>query len=98
MMRGMHRKRKCASCIEWLDLIMHLMHYPVMSNLSAYLTISRLTQRAFAARIGVDPSIVSRLCANHMTPSLHLAIQIERETNGAVPASSWVDAEHKRAS
>ena len=88
---------KCKVCNTYVDAVVRLMHYLAMSSLTQHLTSHGLTQRAFAARIGVDPSIVSRLCANLMTPSLHLAIQIERETNGAVPASSWVDAEHKRA-
>ena len=89
--------KKCMACNTYVDAVVRMMHSLAMYSLTQHLTSHGLTQRAFAARIGVDPSIVSRLCANLMTPSLHLAIQIERETNGAVPASSWVDAEHKRA-
>ncbi|WP_164555131.1 helix-turn-helix domain-containing protein [Paracoccus haematequi] len=68
-----------------------------MSKLTHYLAKEGLTQRAFAARVSVDPSIISRLTREEMTPGLQLAVDIERETNGFVPASSWVEASLKRA-
>ena len=61
-----------------------------MSNLSTYLKEAGVSQRSFAAEIKVDPSIVSRLCKRDMKPSLDLAFTIERATQGAVPASSWI--------
>ncbi len=61
-----------------------------MSNLSDYLAKNGIKQRAFASEIGVDPSIVSRLARNEMTPSLQLAADIERATRGAVKAIGWV--------
>lgn len=63
-----------------------------MMTLSEYIAEKKIKQRAFAVTIGVDPSIVSRLTAGAMRPSLELAFAIERETAGAVPASSWVIA------
>lgn len=61
-----------------------------MSKLKEYLTQRGMSQRAFAACIGVDPSIVSRLTREEMTPSLQLAAEIEAATNGDIPATSWV--------
>ena len=63
----------------------------VMSNLSSFLESNGISQRKFAGEIDVDPSIVSRLCKKLMRPSLELAFVIERQTGGAVPASSWVE-------
>lgn len=63
-----------------------------MSNLSAFLTEHGKTQREFAAEVGVDPSIVSRLIKRTMKPSLDLAVAIERATAGEIPAASWATA------
>lgn len=72
--------------------MMHLVHHIAMSKLKEYLTLNGLSQRAFAECIGVDPSIVSRLSREEMTPSLQLAADIEAATNGDIPATSWVVA------
>lgn len=61
-----------------------------MLKLVQYLAAQKITQRAFASVIGADPSIVSRLVRGQTKPGLELAVRIERETGGAVPASSWV--------
>ena len=62
-----------------------------MSKLRTYLDINSIRQADFAARIGVSQGTISRLASGHGVPSLLLAIGIERETGGEVPASSWVD-------
>ncbi len=62
-----------------------------MSDLSTYLTRHKLSQRTFAERIGVDPSIVSRLVRREIKPSLELAVTIQRETKGKIKAESWVE-------
>lgn len=70
-----------------------------MSPLASHLSDQKISQKAFAVRLGVDASIVSRLVNNGMRPSLELAVQIERETGGAVPATSWIpepEPEHER--
>ena len=68
-----------------------------MTALATHLSDQKISQRAFAVRLGVDPSIVSRLVNDLMRPSLELAVQIERETGGAVPATSWIPVtEHER--
>jgi DNA-binding transcriptional regulator YdaS (Cro superfamily) len=61
-----------------------------MTFLAQHLAEQKISQKAFAVRLGVDPSIVSRLVNNGMRPSLELAVAIERETGGAVTASSWI--------
>jgi len=62
----------------------------VMNKLATYIKGAGISQREFADRVGVDYSIVSRLARDGMRPSLELAVRIERETKGAVPANSWV--------
>jgi transcriptional regulator with XRE-family HTH domain len=62
-----------------------------MNKLQSYLTSNKISQRTFAVTIGVDPSIISRLVSRSMTPSLVLAVKIERETDGLVPAVYWID-------
>lgn len=78
-------------------MLMHYVHHDAMSKLKSYLTLKRMSQRAFAARIGVDPSIISRLTRGEMTPSLQLAVEIEAATKGFIPAKSWVVLQGQRA-
>ncbi len=61
-----------------------------MTHLHEYLSQRRLRQIDFAQRLGIGQATVSRLVSGVMRPSLELAVQIERETGGAVPAVSWV--------
>lgn len=58
--------------------------------LDEIITRSGQTRKAWAARIGVSNSYLSDLLNGKAVPSLALAARIERETGGAVPASSWV--------
>lgn len=50
--------------------------------------VGRGKVREFAARIGVSYSYMRRLLSGHETPSAELALRIERETFGHVPASA----------
>ena len=61
-----------------------------MSKLSQYLMEKGIAQRAFAARLGMSASYLSEIAGGRRTPSLALAFAIERETEGAVDAASWV--------
>jgi DNA-binding transcriptional regulator YdaS (Cro superfamily) len=61
-----------------------------MSTLNDYLSAKSISQKAFADLLGVDQSIVSRLSRRAMRPSLELAFAIERATDGAVLAGSWL--------
>lgn len=61
-----------------------------MTDLRAYLKSAGITQDAFAALIGASKGHVSELANGSKRPSLELAAAIERLTDGAVPAISWV--------
>jgi predicted XRE-type DNA-binding protein len=45
-----------------------------------------------AEALGVTKSYVNLLISGKMTPGLRLAIEIQRWSNGAVPADGWVKA------
>ncbi|MFC0281039.1 MULTISPECIES: helix-turn-helix domain-containing protein [Falsigemmobacter] len=64
-----------------------------MSDFAKFLEENGLSHRDFARSVSVDPSIVSRLAAGKMIPSLRLAARIERQTRGAIQATSWVKDE-----
>lgn len=60
-----------------------------MNKLKSYLDSSGQTQAAFAAKIGVTQAYVAKLC-RHGAPSIRVALEIEKETGGAVSVQSWV--------
>lgn len=62
-----------------------------MDTLASYLEKNGLRQSDFAEVVGVGQAMISRLTRKEVKPSLEVAIAIERATNGAVPASYWVD-------
>lgn len=67
----------------------------VMNTLATYLYERRIRQADFANKLRIAQATVSRLVRGSTRPSLELAVQIERETGGAVPATSWIpDANH----
>lgn len=53
-------------------------------TLSDYLSQHGITQLAFAAKLGVHSSTISRLCRGETTPEAGLLAAIVRETGGAV--------------
>lgn len=55
-----------------------------------YITKSGDSRAAWAARVGVSRSYLSDMLNGKKTPSLDVAVRIERLTGGAVPASSWI--------
>lgn len=55
-----------------------------------YITRSGLSRAAWAAKIGISRSYLSDLLNGKKDPSLRVAVDIERLTAGAVPASSWM--------
>jgi plasmid maintenance system antidote protein VapI len=61
-----------------------------MAKLSEYLSEKALTHQAFAEKIGVHQTTISRLCDENTVPSIGTALAIERETEGAVRASDWL--------
>ena len=60
-----------------------------MEQLSTYLSNNGISQRAFAKRVGIDQSVISRFARGEARPSLDVALNIEKETGGAVPCESW---------
>jgi DNA-binding transcriptional regulator YdaS (Cro superfamily) len=82
-------------CIVGLDRILHIVQRDDMTKLQEHLKSNRISIRDFAARIGVHDSVLSRFSRGLARPSLDTAFAIERATNGAVPASSWVAATDK---
>lgn len=63
-----------------------------MNMLKSYLQSRGIKQGEFAEAVGVQQATVSRLASGKLVPSLELAVAIERATNRAVLASSWVSA------
>ena len=61
-----------------------------MTKLREHLKEQGITQAAFAERIGVSQSAVSKICSGLITPRLVKAEEIERETGGAVPATALI--------
>ena len=61
-----------------------------MSKLQDYLTQNGIRQSVFAASVGTTQATISKLAADAIRPSLELAVAIERETGGAILASSWI--------
>jgi len=61
--------------------------------LKEFIEGSGLPRSAWAERLGISRSYLYFLENGHKSPSLALAVRIERETGGAVPATSWVPEE-----
>lgn len=64
-----------------------------MNPLADYLSRHQITHQAFATRIGVHQSTVTRLCDEKasMLPGIGTALAIERETSGEVKTSAWLE-------
>lgn len=61
-----------------------------MQNLTQYRKERGYSQGQFAKIVSTDQSIISRIERGDITPSLRLAVEIERATGGQIPASIWV--------
>ena len=61
-----------------------------MNALAKYLKESGRSAMEFSRSVGAAPSQISRLLSGERGPSIPLALEIERETDGAVPVASWV--------
>ena len=59
--------------------------------LKQYLQSTGERQTDFARRAQISQGFLSQLLAKRRTPSLDVAVRIERLTGGAVPAESWLD-------
>lgn len=61
-----------------------------MWSLPEYLKTNKITQTAFAERMGVCQSLVSYWVNRKVRPSLELIMKINRETGGKVPPEAWL--------
>lgn len=61
-----------------------------MTNFQTHIKDQQLKQRDVARQLGISGGYLSELVNGIKTPSLDLAVAIERLTQGAVPAASWV--------
>lgn len=61
-----------------------------MMDLCTYLSTTGTKQTQLAEVLGVSRSYLSQLVGGTKSPSLELAVRIERATDGAVPVASWV--------
>ena len=71
-----------------LDMHMHGMHSDSM-KLSQYLEAVALTDTAFAAKVGMSQSQISRLRRGLSKPSWDAVAAIERATGGKVKAADF---------
>lgn len=60
------------------------------TKLSRWIDAAGTTREAFATKLGVNRNYLDMLCRGARKPSLDLAVEIERITRGAIPASEWV--------
>lgn len=56
-----------------------------------FIDTSGRTRSDWAASLRISRAYLSDLLNGKATPSLAVAVRIERATGGAVPASSWID-------
>ena len=80
-----------------LDWNMSVWNIAGMEKLKKYLTDNGLRQEKFGKKVGATQSTISKIISGKKMPSLEMALTIARETNGAVPAESWVQQEGSAA-
>lgn len=61
-----------------------------MTKLEKYLKSRGISQRFFAKKIGTTPTNLSSLINGKSTPSLGLAYEIEKHTDGHVTVYDWI--------
>lgn len=64
-----------------------------MRKFRAYIDASADPQRTIAGRLGISSGHLGDLLSGRRTPGLELAVRIEAATDGAVPVSSWFEAQ-----
>jgi lambda repressor-like predicted transcriptional regulator len=79
-----------------LITVAHRGRFGSFMDLRSYLEKRGISHRDFAARIGVNQSTVTRLCAvDPPWPSRDLVEAIARETNGKVTADAFYTKPHR---
>ncbi len=69
-----------------LDIHVHDIHTYGMMDLASYLASEKITDAALAVRVGCDRSMIAKIRSGRATPSLPLALAINRETGVPVEA------------
>jgi transcriptional regulator with XRE-family HTH domain len=64
-----------------------------LNKLEKYLTYKGISQRFFAKKIGTTPNNLNLLVKGKSTPSLRLAYEIEKCTQGLVTVYDWLPPE-----
>jgi len=60
------------------------------TKLSKWIDSKKLSRDDVAATLGIGRTYLDKLCRAISRPSLELAVEIEKVTQGAVPASDWL--------
>lgn len=60
------------------------------TKLSRWIDAEKLTRDDVADRLGIGRTYLDKLCRAKSRPSLELALDIEKLTGGAVPATDWL--------
>jgi transcriptional regulator with XRE-family HTH domain len=60
------------------------------TKLSKWIDAQDLTRDQVATKLSVGRTYLDKLCRGASRPSLELAIEIEKLTRGAIPASEWL--------
>jgi transcriptional regulator with XRE-family HTH domain len=66
-----------------------------MTALAKFLETEKISQQAFAAKIGASQSLVSKIASGAQRPGIDVAVRIERATRGRIEAMSWFAAPKK---
>jgi len=61
-----------------------------MDRLHEYLAAHGIRQADFAMMVGATQATISKLIGGTVTPSLALALRIQRATNGSVACEHWL--------
>jgi DNA-binding XRE family transcriptional regulator len=63
-----------------------------MEKLETYLARENIRQADFAVTVGTTQATISKLISGSVTPSLSLAVRIQRATDGCVTCEGWFGA------
>jgi len=60
------------------------------TKLSRWIDAQGLLRDKVAVQLGIGRTYLDKLCRGKSRPSLELAVEIEKLTRGAIPASDWL--------
>lgn len=62
-----------------------------MENLLTWLRANKMRRYQLAEKVGISATQLSAYIKGRNNPKLEVAYRIERITDGAVPATSWIE-------